>query len=260
MPNKVSFSAMRRPNIYDVNYKLGKDYNGSYPDKKIIETMDKLFPQPGLTKIMDIGAGDGRNTIPLAKKGHYVIANELSPVGRTIINQRACRENLPIMIKTIDHDILKKPFPQQVNAAIISHVTQYFNLDELNIALKNISASLSKEGILIFDALINKGEKKSPSRTNIIDGNSFFDSDKVIKAGEKSGLQLVEMSDYNEKGPSRSWYVDLKQWGGKGVKTVPKTQGMPEEFNIVAKFLSDLTEFFTRRRKVELKWFVFKKL
>ena len=52
---------------------------GSHPDAKVIAIAAELG-EPGKAPILDVGAGPGRNSLPLARLGHSVDAIELTPI------------------------------------------------------------------------------------------------------------------------------------------------------------------------------------
>jgi 2-polyprenyl-3-methyl-5-hydroxy-6-metoxy-1,4-benzoquinol methylase len=138
----ISFGSIE-PNSYDCIYTKKKNYNGEKPDKKIIKTTRKHCQKKA--DIADIGAGDGRNTIPLAKLGHNVDAFEISPVGRDIIKTKAI--NLPNVnispLNIVDHQPTKT-----YDEIFMSHISQHFNTEDMGKIFANISNALKKAAFL----------------------------------------------------------------------------------------------------------------
>ncbi len=77
---------------YDDSYKGTDDYFGVKPTKLLVDWLDKL-PQ---TPILDIGAGQGRNTLFLAKQGYEVYAIDPSSVGIKTIEQKCKDLKMPL--------------------------------------------------------------------------------------------------------------------------------------------------------------------
>jgi SAM-dependent methyltransferase len=78
---------------YDILYGENRDYFGAQPES-ILEDhcglLDRSVP------VLDIGAGQGRNSLYLARQGYRVIALDPSPVAIDTIADEAAKEQLPI--------------------------------------------------------------------------------------------------------------------------------------------------------------------
>ncbi len=77
---------------YDVTYQQA-DYFGTEPSPLLTRFADWIPPG---ARVLDIGAGQGRNTLPLARRGCQVTALEPSAVARDIIAERAAAEGLTV--------------------------------------------------------------------------------------------------------------------------------------------------------------------
>lgn len=215
---------------YDNAYRGEKNYNGRNSDSKIIQTTKIYCPEKG--NIADIGAGDGRNTIPLARLGHQVDAIEISESGREIIKNRA--NSLP-NVKVLQNNPLYNSFEKSYDAIIMSHISQHFTLHDMNKLFRNVSAGLKQGGIFIFDALIDKHNDVEPP--NYIDeqrGHYHFKENFIKELSEKNNFEIVDVSDFKEKKSSRGDYYGW-EWGFPDKK-------------------------YPHPREVKLKWFTFKKL
>ncbi len=254
--SSLSFKGVDVAAVYDTHYKLIPYYNGVGPDRKVIDILRRFFPEPDGVTIADIGAGDGRNSIPLAKKGYNVFAYDLSSSARKIMDMRRSRDGLAKNLTTRADNILNGPLSVKSDGILMSHLTQHFTVQELESAMTNLARSVKQGGILIFDALINKGNAKSSSALDAPRGYSFFDLKHIAELAKTEGFEVLEVSDYDEKGPSRPYYIDTKTWGGEGAKWPIKESGIGKLWIL----LNDLSEFCTRKRKVDLKWFVLRKI
>lgn len=209
------------PSEYNPTYAQYKNYNGEKPDKKILTTIKKYIPKGGL--VADIGAGDGRNTIPLARKGYRVDAFELSSVGRGIISEKIKAEKLSKVNLSADN-IHSKPFGEIYDAIFMSHVTQHFESKELPEVFQNIKESLKQGGVFIFDAFIAKNERvKKSTQYDSWSGNYHFNQYFIENLVKSLGMNVTEVSDFKEKDASKGKYPNPK-WGfqnkNSGIKEV----------------------------------------
>ncbi len=77
---------------YDATYKQA-DYFGTEPSK-LLTMYDEWIPDGA--RILDIGAGQGRNSLPLARRGCRVTALDPSAVALETIGKQAATEDLTI--------------------------------------------------------------------------------------------------------------------------------------------------------------------
>lgn len=221
------------PNTYDWPYEINNNYNGVNPDAQIIKTTQKYFPIKTVF-IADIGAGDGRNTLPLAKLGYNIDAFEISKAGRELIQKKA--KNLP-NLNIFSTDILKEPIKKIYDEIFLSHVTQHFDSKEMKKAFSNLSSGLKKSGIIIFDALIDKHNFVEPcSDKDASEGNYHFKPNFIETLAQKNGLKLINICDFEESKKSKGDYYGAN-WG-----------------------FSNPTSPFCKVKEIKLKWFTFKKI
>lgn len=76
---------------YDKHYQTENLFGQALP-----ELIDYLSVIKSKGKLLDLGCGQGRNALPLAKLGFVVTGVDLSKVGINQMNQIARRENLPL--------------------------------------------------------------------------------------------------------------------------------------------------------------------
>ncbi|MEI9950165.1 MAG: class I SAM-dependent methyltransferase [Pseudomonadota bacterium] len=74
---------------------------GKYPDAKIFE-LARALGAPAEVPILDIGAGTGRNTLPLSRAGFPTDAVELAPALAAILREEAAKEALPVTVYEAD--------------------------------------------------------------------------------------------------------------------------------------------------------------
>jgi len=226
--DQTSFGRIK-PQLYDKIYELTKYHNGYEPDSKIINVIKDTFISPAKTKIADIGAGDGRNALPLAHLCYNIDAFEISKSGREIIKDKAKDiKNL----KVSEKDILDTPFKKAYDAIFMSHVTQHFKDTDMVKIFQNISDGLKQGGLFIFDALLDKPNvslygdealiflKKHNfdidklSVDDALLGQSHFKKTFIEEISKKNNLNILSIEDFNERPESfGDYYKENEEWG-----------------------------------------------
>jgi len=245
--NYTYFRARLDDVAYSDSYKPHENYNGVSPDEFIVS---RLRSRPAALNVLDIGAGQGRNTIPIAQIGHHVTAMEINPKGRECIGQRAIDKNVTKNVSILYANILDKVLLEsKADFAFMSHVSQHFNLQELSKVLANISENLKIGGEFVFDALIRRSKKydgyeslpKALSRKyeSLEDiGAASFTEEDILNISEDAHLKMDLKAPFGEISAGRAAYENESLWGGS---------------NLFG------THLGIRRKPVKLTWFVFKK-
>ena len=113
----------------------------------------KLFQEKKIDKIIEIGAGLGRDTIFFAKNSIHTTALDYSSSGIEIINQKIKKNNLKDYISTKLFDVRQKlPFKDNSIEACYSHMLYCMaltnkDLEKLNNEIRRI---LKPDGINIY--------------------------------------------------------------------------------------------------------------
>jgi len=128
---------------------------GEYPDAKVMDTLSQFSPHN--SPILDIGAGTGRNTIPIARKGYNVDAVELTSVFAQELVKSVTSEKLPVQV--IQSDILNPDCPVKIShyaLAIASEVisTHIRKIEDLRKFLTVICKLLQDGGLFLFDVFM----------------------------------------------------------------------------------------------------------
>ena len=124
----------------------------SFPAKKAIE----LFKEHKIKKIIELGAGLGRDTIFFAKNSIHVEALDYSPSAIKVINEKAEKQNLSNYISTKIFDIRKKiPFKDNSVDACFSHMLYCMALTNIELESLNneICRVLKPNGINIYTGI-----------------------------------------------------------------------------------------------------------
>lgn len=215
--------------LNEFNYKgyaQKKYYNGQSPDSFVLSKLEGREP----LWVLEFGAGQGRNTIPIARMGHNVMPCETNKLGVEQICEKACQEGLYSKTLILKHNILEPLIlMKKADFAFMSHVSQHLNIKELQTVFNNISANLEPGGEFVFDALIRMKEKyKKYNNLSLIfqlaDNYNYINSiekfgaasfvrQDIISAAQNSGLKVIQEVPFAEKG-KRVWYEKSNLWGG----------------------------------------------
>ena len=140
----------------------------------------KLFQEKKISKIVEIGAGLGRDSIFFAKNSIHTTALDYSPSGIKVINQKTNKENLSNYISTKLFDVREKlPFEDSSVEACYSHMLYCMalttnNLEKLNNEIQRI---LKPGGINIYTVRhINDGDFQN----GIHRGEDLYENDGFI--------------------------------------------------------------------------------
>lgn len=144
---------------------------GTEPDARVWK-LAMATSQPEQFPILDLGAGTGRNSLPLARRGHSVDAVELTGKFADIIRREAQKETLKLRV--FQHDIFDKSLElrQDYQLIILSEVaTDFRSIEQLHsifiLASKSLipggrlilSTFLAKEGFILDDATRQLGQQ-----------------------------------------------------------------------------------------------------
>ena len=188
----------------------------SLPAKKSL----KFFQEKKINKIVELGAGLGRDTIFFAKNSIHVNALDYSGSGIKIINEKAEKQNLSKYISTKIFDVRKKlPFEDNSIEACFSHMLycMALTLNELENLNNEIYRILKPNGINIYTVRhTNDGDyKKGIHRGEDLYENDgfivhFFSKEKVNSL--LNGFKNLKFENFEEgKFPRRLFFICNKK-------------------------------------------------
>ena len=113
--------------------------------------------EPASTPILDIGAGTGRNTLPLAQAGFPTDAVELTPSLADILRDKARTVNTPVRVFEGDAtertlDLPKDYYSLVIIAEVVS--SHIYDLDHLRRLFDVVAAVLRPGGYVLFNAFL----------------------------------------------------------------------------------------------------------
>ena len=192
---------------------------GLGPSKAAVNTL-KTFKEQNIKKIIEFGAGLGRDTLFFAKNSIHITALDYSPSAIKIINKKAEKNKLSNLISTKIFDVRKKlPFENNSIKACFSHMLycmalSTFDLENLN---NEICRILKPGGINIYTVRhsgdddykngVHVGENLYKNDGFIV---HFFSEEKVRKLSD--GFDIVNIEKFEEGTfPRKLFKVTLKK-------------------------------------------------
>lgn len=206
---------------------------GKHPDAKIFE-LARALGAPAEVPILDIGAGTGRNTLPLSRAGFPTDAVELTPALAAILREEAEKEGLSLRVfeQNILDPNLDLPTGHYRILLLAEVVSSHFRtVGELNALFQVASKLLPAGGLLVFSAFLSsdgyKPDDVAREMSQVLWSNLFtrremqqaFEglpfqpvSDESVQAYEKANLPAEEW-------PPTGWF---ETWtGGQDLFDLP---------------------------------------
>lgn len=192
-----------------------------YKPSEAVKKAATLLQKEGITRVIELGGGQGRDTLFLAKKGIHVTVVDYSAESIRIISEKAGAARMSDKISALIHD-LRSPLPFAVGAfqACFSHMTMCMALTtaELERLSGEVRRVLSPGGITIY-TVRHQGDPHYGTGTSLgddlfeIEGGfvvHFFSRDTVEHLSR--GYELFSVEELEEgKLPRRLYYVTMRK-------------------------------------------------
>src|SRR5664280_1234270 len=128
---------------------------GHYPDSKVMDLARSLGTPSDVT-VLDVGAGTGRNTLPLAREGFHTDAVELAPALANILRQEVEKEKLAVRV--FEGSILTQTveLPENYYGMIfLAEVVPHFRgAEQIRTVFDTAIRSLVPGGTLLFNTFV----------------------------------------------------------------------------------------------------------
>jgi 2-polyprenyl-3-methyl-5-hydroxy-6-metoxy-1,4-benzoquinol methylase len=163
---------------YDFVYEKTYGYFYEHFTNETLNTIEQIIPNG---KIIDFGAGTGRLSIPLARKGYEVIAIEKSrKMAKVIESKKGHLGNITIKNSLAQEDLNNDADLVICVFTVLSYMLYETVLEE---EIKNIKNSLKESGYFLFDV---------PSKI-------FFNTQQLINIENKDFIRKVSLMPTDEE-------------------------------------------------------------
>ncbi|MFM9136229.1 MAG: class I SAM-dependent methyltransferase [bacterium] len=130
---------------------------GTQPDARVWSLATEAA-DPASCPVLDLGAGTGRNALPLARRGHPVDAVEVTPGFADSLRAEAEREPLPVRVFPRDIFAGTVDLRDDYGLVVLSEVASDFRTtDQLRGVFEMATACLAPGGRLVMNAFLPRG-------------------------------------------------------------------------------------------------------
>lgn len=207
---------------------------GRHADARVNAAAEKLDETH---RVLDVGAGTGRNALPLSRRGIRVDAVELTPEFADRLDTLASAEQLPLRV--LQGDVLDRALPLESSCydlVVVSEVVSHFrNQDQLRRLLERLSEVVVPGGQLLFNLfLADEGCQLDPLARDVsqVAWSYIYTRDELDEAfsqlpwqrlADESVVEYEHAHLAPEAWPPTGWFVT---WA-TGRAVVPVNQGYP---------------------------------
>jgi len=219
---------------------------GEHADARVVSVADELG-NPTTNRVLDLGAGTGRNAVTLARRGHPVDAVEITPRFAELIAAEAARQGLPVRVIARDLFESRTELTSDYRLVLLSGVAGDFReTTQLRGAFELAAEVLADGGLCVASVHLAKhGYPAEPAARQWAQQSCamFFTPGELAQATTGLGLELVSNDsayDYEQL------YLAEDAW--------PPTPSYPEWALGRHMYALDRSQC-----PIELRWLVFRK-
>ncbi|RAU91740.1 class I SAM-dependent methyltransferase [Mycolicibacter senuensis] len=193
---------------------------GTEPDARVWELASEA-PAPATCRILDIGAGTGRNALALARRGHPVDVVEMTATFADILRQEAQRDSLDVRVIVRDVFVDADDLRDDYDLIVLSEVlTDFRSTQQLRTLFELAARHLATGGRLVFNAFLARdGYRPDDAAREFCQQvySTLFTRDEMSAAAAGLPLELradESVHDYEKAHlpdgawPPTSWYID----------------------------------------------------
>lgn len=180
------------------NQKVADYYNKFYSEDEkafsgeplpLVKALSELMPSG---KVLEIGAGAGRNTLFLASKGYEVRAIDISALAVERLGKRATERGL--VLETAVSDIAEEELQDDYDAIICTFTFHHLTKEDAQAVIKKMQRHTKLQGFNIITTFTKNGDfyKAHPDTTNFYLDNKdqlehLYEGWRLIRSFEKKG-------------------------------------------------------------------------
>jgi SAM-dependent methyltransferase len=198
---------------------------GAHPDAKVMQLAQSLG-EAGEVTVLDIGAGTGRNTLPLARAGFSADAVELAPALAAILREEVAKAGVSVRVFEGDalDPALEIPLRHYRLIVLAEVVASHFRTTaQIRTLLEHSAEWLAPGGVLLFSAFLSSAGYKPDATAREMSELMWccvFTRRELEEAVE--GLPLARVSDESafefehehlepSAWPPTGWYAEWAQ-------------------------------------------------
>jgi len=140
-------------NPYDERYGRPGYYWGRTPSAVCYRIL-QLLPPDRPRKVLDIGCGEGRNAVFLARNGYRVTAFDRSPAG--VAKTLRLAEEAGVRVEAFVADLLEHRLAEPYDVLFSTGVLQYVPPDGREPLLRHYGEHTSEDGLNVFSVFVRK--------------------------------------------------------------------------------------------------------
>jgi 2-polyprenyl-3-methyl-5-hydroxy-6-metoxy-1,4-benzoquinol methylase len=167
---------------------------GTEPDARVLALAGETA-NPETYRVLDIGAGTGRNALALARHGHPVDAVEMAPKFADIIRSEAERDALNVRVIQSDVFTAMEGVHDEYQLMVLAEVVPDFRTPREVRGMFELAADcLAPGGRMVFNTfLARQGYSPDDAARELgqQSNSSIFTRDEVTKAATELPLQLI---------------------------------------------------------------------
>lgn len=170
-------------------YARDEYYWGKEPSRLAKKTVELLPIDPSGRRLIDIGAGEGRDAVFFAERGFTVCAVDISPAGL----EKAARlaEERGVEITTLQADANDFEFPEPVDVVFSSGTVQFIRPDVRHRLFKRFQAATRSGGLHAIFAFVDHPE--IPPAPDTTEDQYLFDRNEL--QGYYEGWETVHSEE-----------------------------------------------------------------
>src|SRR5919206_2429818 len=181
--------------VWNNVYKSDSTFFGEQPSNFALLCFNHM-KNNNVKKVLELGAGHGRDTIFFASNGIEVEALDYSVIAVEILEKKAKEKRLPIKPRIFDVKKNPLPFPDGYFDAVYSHMllNMKFSLNELHFIFSEIKRVLKPKGLNFFS--VRNHNDKSYGKGIEIDKEGIYDINGFqIRFFTKKDVQNLTMGE-----------------------------------------------------------------